>query len=103
MVRSFEGHIKGPLDARVIVVVEDGGGIDVRKSVARIGDTVREIAEVKDFLQGRISGTYLSLTGAKGGEFLTFAKPVNQASIFEDDATIYAPELEQGEDSAISN
>ncbi len=46
---------------------------------------------------------YLGVTGAKGRAFLTFAKPANQASVFEDDATIHAPKLEQGEDSAISN
>jgi hypothetical protein len=39
----------------------------------------------------------------KGHAFLRFAKPANRASVFEDDATIHAPELEQGEDSAISN
>jgi hypothetical protein len=32
-----------------------------------------------------------------------FTKPANRASVFEDDATIHAPELEQVEDSAISN
>ncbi len=73
------------------------------KSVARIGDTAREIAEVNNFLQGCISGACLSLTGAKGCAFLTFTKPANRASVFEDNAAIHAPELEQREDSAISN
>ncbi len=88
---------------RGIVIVEDSRGVDVGKSVAHIGDTAREIVEVNNFLRGCISGAYLGLTGAKGCAFLTFAKPANWASIFEDDATIHAPELEQGGDSAISN
>ncbi len=58
---------------------------------------------MNNFLQGCSSGAYLGLAGAKGRAFLMFAEPANWASIFEDDATIYAPELEQGEDSAISN
>ncbi len=65
---------------------------------------MREIADINNFLQGCISGTYLGLTGAKGRAFLAFAEPANQASVFEDDAAIHAPpELEQGEDSAINN
>jgi hypothetical protein len=59
--------------------------------------------EVNYFLQGCVSGTYLGLTGAKGRTLLTFAKPSNRATYFEDDATIHAPELEKGKDSAISN
>jgi hypothetical protein len=73
------------------------------KSVAQVGDTAREIMEVNNFLQGCISGACLGLTGAKECAFLTFTKPANQASVFEDNATIHAPELEQREDSAISN
>ncbi len=64
VVGSFCGNIIGPLDTHVIVIVEDGGGVNVGKSVAHVGDTAREIAEVNDFLQGCISGTYLGLTGA---------------------------------------
>ncbi len=99
----FWGHIIGPLDACIIVIVEDSGDINVGKSVARIRDTAREIAEVNNFLQGCITGAYLGLAGAKGRAFRTFAKPANRASVFEDDATIHAPELEQGEDGDISN
>ncbi len=90
MAGSFQGHIIGPFDAHVIVILEDGGDVDVGKSVACVGDTA-------------ISREYLGLTGAKGHEFLTFTEPANRAFVFEDDATIHAPELEQGEESAISN
>jgi hypothetical protein len=84
---SFQGHTIGPLDARVSVIVENDGGVDVGKSVTCIRDTAREIAKVNDFLRGCISGAYLGLTGAKGRAFLTFAKPANRTSVFEDDLT----------------
>ncbi len=71
----FWGHIIGPLDAHIIVIVQDSGGINVGKSVARIRDTAREIAEVNNFLQGCITGAYLGLAEAKGHAFRTFAKP----------------------------
>jgi hypothetical protein len=50
VVGSFQGHIIGPLDTCVIVVVEVGEGVNVGKSVACVGDTVREDAEVNYFL-----------------------------------------------------
>jgi hypothetical protein len=90
---SLRGHIVGSLDAQVIVIVEDSGGVNVGKFVTCIRDTAREIPEVKDFLGCRIGSADLGFTVSKGCAFLLFAKPANGAAIFEDDATIHTAEL----------
>ena len=47
----FGGHVIGPPDTCIIVVVEDRGSIERGKSVACIGDTAGEISEVDNLFR----------------------------------------------------
>jgi hypothetical protein len=88
------GHIVGPFHAGIIVVVENGGGIDVRNSVTGLGNALREIPEVKYFLGGCVCSSDLGFAGTKGGTFLVLAEPSDGAPVFEDDSAVQAAEFE---------
>jgi hypothetical protein len=49
---SLRGHIVGLLHTGIIVIVENGGGINVRNSVTGLGNALREIPEVNNFSGG---------------------------------------------------
>ena len=93
---SFQGHIVGPHDACIVVVVEDSGGISVRKIMTCVRGTAREILEVDVILGCCVHSTDFGFAGTKACAFLSFA-------IFEDDAAVHTVELEQWEECAISN
>jgi hypothetical protein len=92
----FGGHVIGPTDACLIVIVEDCGSIKRGKSVSCIGYTAVEISKVKDLLRNSIGCTNLGLARTQGGTVLTVTKPTNRAPVLENDSTIHAAELEQG-------
>jgi hypothetical protein len=68
--------------------------------VAILGDTAGEIAEIHNLLGRCIGSPNFSLRGAERCAFLTFAKPSNGTAVFENDATIHTPKLEEGEEGA---
>ncbi len=103
MAGSLRGCIVGPLDTRVIFVLEDDGGVEVRNDVTGIRDTARKIAKIDTLFRGRAGSLDLSFAGTEGSAFLLFAKPTNWTAILEDDASIHTLEFEQGEKSAIGN
>ncbi len=92
-----------PFDTCIIVVVQYRRRGEAVYCVATLGDTAGEIAEVHDFLQRCISSPVFSLTRAERHAPLTFAKPSDGTTVFENDATIHTPELEEGEECAIRN
>jgi hypothetical protein len=94
---SLQSHIVGPLHAGIVAIVENDGGIDIRNIMTGLGNTLRKIPEVNNFRGGCICGSDLSFAGTEGGTFLALAKPSNGASVFEDDPTVHAAELEKWE------
>ncbi len=93
---SFQSQIVGPLHSGIVVIVENGGGIDIRNIVNGLGNTSRKIPEVNNFLGGCFCSSDLSFAGTEGGTFLALAKPSNGASIFEDDPAVHAANLKSG-------
>jgi hypothetical protein len=99
---SLRGHVVGPLDTHIIVVVEDNGGVEVRNDITGIIDTVRKIAKINNLFRGGTGSSDLSFTGTEGSAFLSFTKPTNWTAVLEDDATIHtSAEFKEGEKSAI--
>jgi hypothetical protein len=94
--RRFGGHVIGPTDACLIVVVEDCGSIQRVKSVSCIGYTAGEISEVDNLLKSSVGCANLGFARTQGGTVLTAVKPTDRAPILENDSTIHAAELEQG-------
>jgi hypothetical protein len=92
----FGGHVIGPTDACLIVIVEDCGSIKRGKSVSCIGYTAGEILEVNDLLRSSDGCANLGLARTQGGTVLTVAKPTDRAPVLENNSTIHAAELEQG-------
>ncbi len=78
-------------------------GVDIWESVARFGNTAREIAKVVKLFQSGAGSAYFGLTGTQGHTILTFTKPPNGAPVLEDNATIHAPEFEEREECTISH
>ena len=89
-----------PFDTCIIVVLQYRRREEAVCCVAAFGDTTGEIAEVHDLLRRCVGSPNFSLTGAERREFLMFAKPSDRTTIFENDATIHTPELEEGEEGA---
>jgi hypothetical protein len=92
----FGGHVIGPMDACLIVVVEDCGSIERGKSVSCIRYTAGEISEVDDLLRSSVGCANLGLARTQGGTVLTVTKPTDRAPVLENNSTIHAAELEQG-------
>ncbi len=92
----FGGHVIGPTDACLIVVVEDCGSFERSKSVSCIGYTAGEILEVDDLFRSSVGCANLGLARTQGGMVLTVAKPTDRAPVLENNSTIHAAELEQG-------
>jgi hypothetical protein len=65
-----------------------------------LSETLQEIVEVHDLLPRCVGSPNFSLTGAERHVFLTFTKPSNGTTIFENDATIHTLELEEGGEGA---
>jgi hypothetical protein len=73
--RSLWGHVVGPFDACIIVIVKDSRGIDIWESVASFGNTAREIAKVDNLFQSGAGSAYFGLAGTQGRTILTFSEP----------------------------
>jgi hypothetical protein len=89
-----------PFDTCIIVVVQYHWRGEAIYYVAVLGDTVGKIAEVVDLLQHCVGSPDFSLTGAERRAFLMFAKPFDGTAVFENDATIHTPKLEEGDEGA---
>ncbi len=89
-----------PFDTCIVVVVQYRRRGEAIYCVAALEDPAGEIAEVHDLLRHCVGSPNFSLTGAERRAFLMFAKPSNGTAIFENDATIHTPELEEGEEGA---
>ncbi len=87
-------------DTCIIVVLQYLWSGEAVFCVATLGDTAGEIAEGHNLLQHCVGSPNFSLTGAERHAFLTFTKPSNGTAIFENDATIHTPKLEEGEKGA---
>ena len=103
MAGSLRGHVVGPLDTCVIVIVEDGRGVKVRNDITGIRDTAREIAKINHLFRGCAGSSDLSFAGTEGSPFLSFAKQTDRTTILEDDATVHTLEFVEGEKSAIGD
>ncbi len=103
MAGSLRGHVVGPLDTCVIVIVEDGRGVKVRNDITGIRDTARKIAKINHLFRGCAGSLDLSFTGTEGSPFLSFAKPADWTAVLEDDAAVHTLEFEEGKKSAIGD
>ncbi len=100
---SLCSHIIGPLHAGIVVVVENGGGINVRNIMTGLGNASRKIPEVNNFLGGCICSSDLGFAGTEGGMFLALTKPYNGAPIFKGNSAVHAAEFEKWEECTFSN
>ncbi len=56
MMSCFRGHVVGPFNTRIVVIVEEGGGRNIRKIMPRVNHALANVAKVNHLFGGSISG-----------------------------------------------
>ena len=99
----FHGHIVGPTNTILVVIIKRGRGSRIWDIKATAVDALREITNTHEQFGNLICSVNLILTKIEGRSFLTHRNPSNQATLAEYDATAHTTSFEQWEQGAVTN
>ena len=101
MVSHLCGHVIGPLDTSLIMIVENSWQGSVEERKFGLGDAMTEISEIDNLFGGGTHGTNLGFTRAERCAVLALSNPADQTAIAGNNATVNTSEFEKRHESAL--